>query len=254
MIQVISSHFTSGITGIGTCLCDILGNHTAGTNHDVVADADRHDGGVRADAYSVSDGGLFPLGLIAASWATNSEWIVDEHRTVTDEAIISNGHEFANESVTLHACARANTGPALNLYEGAYEHIVAQCATIEVHGFDQCDVFTELNVDNTVLVDSGLAHGEGVANLSLEWVGSIMLKAPRGESVLMSGDGVEIEYRFFIPDSAILPPLGKGVKIIQCYLPKWKIQIENNLYAMILGFVGASLEIAPSDYSQSTSR
>ena len=44
----------------------------------------------------------------------------------------------------------------------------------------------------------------------------------------MSGDGVEIEYRFFIPDSAILPPLGKGVKIIQCYLPKWKIQIENN--------------------------
>jgi adenylate cyclase len=41
----------------------------------------------------------------------------------------------------------------------------------------------------------------------------------------MSGDGVEIEYRFFIPDPAILPPLGRGVKIIQCYLPKWKIEI-----------------------------
>ena len=41
----------------------------------------------------------------------------------------------------------------------------------------------------------------------------------------MSGDGVEIEYRFFIPDSAVLPPLGKGVKIIQCYLPKWKIEL-----------------------------
>ncbi len=46
----------------------------------------------------------------------------------------------------------------------------------------------------------------------------------------MSGDGVEIEYRFFIPDPAVLPPLGKGVKIIQCYLPKWKIEIvERNL-------------------------
>ena len=44
----------------------------------------------------------------------------------------------------------------------------------------------------------------------------------------MSGDGVEIEYRFFVPDSAVLPPLGRGSKIIQCYLPKWKIQIENN--------------------------
>ena len=43
----------------------------------------------------------------------------------------------------------------------------------------------------------------------------------------MSGDGVEIEYRFFIPEPAVLPPLGKGVKIIQCYLPKWKIEIEN---------------------------
>jgi adenylate cyclase len=41
----------------------------------------------------------------------------------------------------------------------------------------------------------------------------------------MTGEGVEIEYRFFIPDSAVLPPLGKGSKIIQCYLPKWKIEI-----------------------------
>ncbi len=41
----------------------------------------------------------------------------------------------------------------------------------------------------------------------------------------MSGDGVEIEYRFFVPDPAVLPPLGRGGKIIQCYLPKWKIEI-----------------------------
>ena len=44
----------------------------------------------------------------------------------------------------------------------------------------------------------------------------------------MSGDGIEIEYRFFVPDPAVLPPLGRGSKIIQCYLPKWKIQIENS--------------------------
>ena len=42
---------------------------------------------------------------------------------------------------------------------------------------------------------------------------------------VMSGSDFEIEYRFFIPDPTVLPPLGKGDKIIQCYLPPWKIEI-----------------------------
>ena len=182
MIQVISSHFTSGVTGIGTCLCDILGNHTAGSNHDVVADADRHDGGVRADAYSVSDGGLFPLGLIAASWAANSEWVVDEHGSVTDEAVFADGYEFTNECMTLHACARANGDAALDFNEGADEHPICQCTTVEIDRFDQCHSLAKLNVDDAVLVNSGFAHMVGVGNLSLEWVGCIMLKARRGKA------------------------------------------------------------------------
>jgi CYTH domain-containing protein len=130
--------------------------------------------------------------------------------------------------VGLDACARANRDPALDFDKGADKHAIAQCATIEVDGFNQCDVFTELNVDDAVLVDSGLAHGDGGVNLSLEWVGCIILKARRGKPGLMSGDGVEIEYRFFVPDHAVLPALGRGSKMIQCYLPKWKILIENN--------------------------
>ena len=43
----------------------------------------------------------------------------------------------------------------------------------------------------------------------------------------MTGEGVEIEYRFFIPDFSKLPALGKGSKIIQCYLPKWKVEVVN---------------------------
>ena len=46
----------------------------------------------------------------------------------------------------------------------------------------------------------------------------------------MGSNSVEIEYRFFIPDPAILPALGKPSKIIQCYLPKWKIElVDGNL-------------------------
>ena len=46
----------------------------------------------------------------------------------------------------------------------------------------------------------------------------------------MGSDTVEIEYRYFIPDPATLPALGRASKIIQCYLPKWKIElIDGNL-------------------------
>jgi len=225
---VIKSHFAGGVACIGAWFSDILGNHATGSNHNIITDADRHDGGVRADANAIADGGLFPLGLIAAGWAANSEWVVDEHRTVADETIFADGYEFTNECMTLHACARANADPALDFDKGADKHAVAQCATIEIDGLNQCDILAELNVDDAVLVDSGFAHGEGGANLSLEWVGCIMLKARRGKPGLMSGDGVEIEYRFFVPDHAVLPALGKGSKMIQCYLPKWKILIENN--------------------------
>ena len=47
----------------------------------------------------------------------------------------------------------------------------------------------------------------------------------------MAGSGVEIEYRFLIPDPPSLPALGRGFKIIQCYLPRWKLEIKDgNLY------------------------
>ena len=221
-------HLAGRIACISSWFTNVLGYHTTGTNHNIITDANRHDGGIRTDAHTIADGGFFPLGLIPPSRATNSEWVIDEHRTVTDEAILSNGHKFANKGVALDTCAGANGDSSLDLNKRSDKHAITQFATIDVDRFNQCYTLTEVNFDDAVLVDSGLAHDEGVANLSLEWVGSIMLKAPRGESVLMSGDGVEIEYRFFIPDSAILPPLGRGVKIIQCYLPKWKIQIENN--------------------------
>ena len=57
------------------------------------------------------------------------------------------------------------------------------------------------------------------------WTDCIRLKVPHWKPPLMSGGGVEIEYRFFIPDPAVLPPLGKGVKMVQCYLPRWKVEI-----------------------------
>ena len=44
----------------------------------------------------------------------------------------------------------------------------------------------------------------------------------------MTVASVEIEFRYFIEDAASLPPLGRPSKIIQCYLPKWKIELVGN--------------------------
>ena len=88
----IKSHFSSRVASIGTWFGDVLGDYTTCSNHDIIADADRHDGGIRADAHPISDGGFFPLGLITASRAANSEWVVDEHSTMADEAVFTDSH------------------------------------------------------------------------------------------------------------------------------------------------------------------
>ena len=178
----IKSHFTGRVTSIGTWFGDVLGDYTTSSNHYIIADAYGHDGGVRADAHPISDGGFFPLGLIAASRATNSEWVVDEHGSVTDEAVFPDGNKFADESVRLYASSCTNRDAALDFYEGADEHLFCQCATVEIHRFDQCDVLAKLYIDDAILVDPGFAHMDCVGNLSLEWVGCIMLKARRGKA------------------------------------------------------------------------
>ena len=39
---------------------------------------------------------------------------------------------------------------------------------------------------------------------------------------------VEIERRFRIIDASELPPLGSGFRMIQCYLPKWRVEVVDS--------------------------
>ena len=89
----------------------------------------------------------------------DSKRVVDEHRSVADEAILADGDEFADECVTLHAGSWADADPFLNLNEGADEGAVSQCASIEIDRFDHGDVVAEFDIDDAALVDSRLAHG-----------------------------------------------------------------------------------------------
>jgi len=62
---------------------------------------------------------------------------------------------------------------------------------------------------------------------------------------------IEIERRFRIVDEVALPALGRGSKIIQCYLPKWRIEIRENSLIFEDGVLISNLPNAASNGIQS---
>ena len=153
------------ISYIGAGLCDILGDYTTRANHDIVADADGHDGGIRADAYPISDDCLLPLCLVTSGRSASAECVVDELGTVRDEAVLSDCHELADEGVALHSRARADAHSLLDLDERADEYAISKSAAIEIDGFDHGDVVTELDVDDARLQPFRLSHEAGAGDI-----------------------------------------------------------------------------------------
>lgn len=58
-----------------------------------------------------------------------------------------------------------------------------------------------------------------------------MLMRQRTPAVHMGEVPMEIERRFLIEDAARLPALGKGRRLMQCYLPRWKIELDEDRLA-----------------------
>lgn len=49
----------------------------------------------------------------------------------------------------------------------------------------------------------------------------------RDSSLILMGEmPMECERRFLIEDAARLPALGKGRRLVQCYLPRWKVELN----------------------------
>ena len=222
-------HTACWVACIRSGLSDVLCDHAARTNHNIITNADWHDGGVGSDTHTVSDMGFFPLCLISTCRPSNLERVIDEHRPVADETVFSNGHEFTNKGVRLYTGSRTDTGPSLDFNEGADENFVAQGTPIEIDWFNQCHTFSKIYVDDTIRVDFGLSHASARSGLRLKELGQHAQSPPRRPNHMV-GAPQEIEFRYFIEDPTALPALGKASKIIQCYLPKWKIElIDGNL-------------------------
>ena len=81
---------------INTRLGDILGNYSAGADYNVVANRDGKNRRIRSDADIVAKLGRTPEIAVSRRAPLNKE-IVNEHRSVRDEAVVPDRDELTNK-------------------------------------------------------------------------------------------------------------------------------------------------------------
>src|SRR5918993_462861 len=87
-----------------------------------------------------------PKSLIAPCRTTFGEKIVDEHHTMSNEAITPYSNQFANKTMRLNFCATSNCYIFLNLDKWPDETLLSNNATIHVNWFHHFYVISKNNV------------------------------------------------------------------------------------------------------------
>lgn len=76
------------------------------------------------------------------------EEVIDEHRTVGDEAIIADRYEVADEGVRLYAAAFSDRRAFLDFDEWTDEAVISNRAGVEIDRLYHGNVFAKPNIDN----------------------------------------------------------------------------------------------------------
>ncbi|MGX1283756.1 hypothetical protein AB7M50_002881 [Bradyrhizobium elkanii] len=114
----------------------------------------------------VADHRLAPQLLASTCRAAGGERVVDEHHPVSDETILADGNELADEGMRLHPCARPDDDALLDFCEGADEAVVAELAAIEVAGLNDLDAFAEGDIAHAGLMHLRPVHETTPSRLS----------------------------------------------------------------------------------------
>ena len=85
-----------GIARVNAGLDDIFSNNCAGSDHDLIADRDRQDGGIGSDTDAVAKFGLSPE-LRHSRRSTRDEGIINKHCAMGNEAIVPNRYQLTEE-------------------------------------------------------------------------------------------------------------------------------------------------------------
>jgi hypothetical protein len=84
------------VANVNPRLSYVFGNNCPGANDDLIADRDWKDGGICSDAYTISKSRCSPK-IRLSGRAPGSEWIIDEHGAMRNEAFVSNRYELTDE-------------------------------------------------------------------------------------------------------------------------------------------------------------
>lgn len=120
----------------------IPGDDCSRTDDCSLADPDRENGRIRAYADFVFDNGFFPVSRVSLGRVD----IVDEHHTVSDEAIVPDRYELADECVTLDSCPVADRHALLDLGETANHTVITDGAAVHVDEIPDLGAFTNLAI------------------------------------------------------------------------------------------------------------
>ncbi len=99
----------------------------------------------------ISNFGRLPGFRIGVGTAVGKE-VVDEHHAVTDEAIIADAYEFANERVGLDTSASANANSFLDFHKGTNKGIVTKLAFVEIYWLYDGHAIAKLHISDFSLV------------------------------------------------------------------------------------------------------
>ena len=104
--------------------------------------------------------------LPSARRTAGRERVIDEHHAVTDEAILADRHQFADERMRLHAGAGADADALLDFGKRPDKAIVADLAAVEIAGLDDLDPRAELDVAHADMMHVRLVHDATPSRLS----------------------------------------------------------------------------------------
>jgi hypothetical protein len=106
----------------------------------------------------VSDLGWSPELAFPTRRPTVLEQVIDEHRTVRYETIVSYGHQITNKRMRLDPASLADNRSTLNFNKWADERVISNRTTVEVDGLDHGHIVTESDVDYTDVPELGFCH------------------------------------------------------------------------------------------------
>ena len=147
----------SWVAGVNTGLGDVLGHDRSSSDHCIITDRNRKHGGVRPNADAVAKFGRAPKVAASRRISFNKE-IVDEHRSVRDEAVVPDRDELADKRMGLNPASLADIYSFLNFNERTDERIVIDFATIEIDWLHNGDVLPEFDIDHSDSAKLRLVH------------------------------------------------------------------------------------------------